>query len=58
VRTVERNVKFRSSPTEADLCTAENVMLSEDPREDTKLVKTSLRSLCTLFFFFTTNDNK
>jgi len=58
VPTVERNAKFRSSPTEADLCTAENAMLNEDPHEDTKLVKTSLRSACTRFFLFTTNDNK
>ena len=56
--TVERNAKFHSSRTEADLCTAENVMLNEDPHEDTKLVKRCLRSVCTRFFLFTTNDNK
>jgi hypothetical protein len=35
--TAERNVKFPSSQTEADQCTAENVTLNEDPREDIKL---------------------
>jgi len=35
--TVVRNVRFRSNLTEADPYTAENVMLKEDPREDTKL---------------------
>ena len=58
VPTVERNAKFRSSPTEADLCTAENVILNEDPHEDIKLIKRSLRSVRTHFFPFTTNDNK
>jgi hypothetical protein len=31
---VERNAKFPSNLMEAGQCTAENVMLSEDPRED------------------------
>jgi hypothetical protein len=35
--TVERNAKFHSSQTEAGQCTAENVTLNEDPREDIKL---------------------
>ena len=35
---VVRNVKFRSSLTEADPYTVENAMLNEDPREDTKLI--------------------
>jgi hypothetical protein len=34
---VERNVKFPSSPTEADPYTAENVILNEDHHKDTKL---------------------
>jgi hypothetical protein len=36
--TVERNAKCRSNQTEADQCTAENVILSEDPREDIRLI--------------------
>jgi hypothetical protein len=35
---VERNVKFRSNQTEADQSTAKNVTLSEDRREDIKLI--------------------
>ena len=37
---VDKNVKFPSSPTQADLYIAENVMLNEDPREeiDIKLI--------------------
>jgi hypothetical protein len=38
VRNAARNVKFLSSPTEADQYTAENAMLKEDPREDIKLI--------------------
>ena len=34
---VERNAKFRSSLMEAGQYTAENVILSEDPREDIRL---------------------
>ena len=34
---VVKNVKFRSNLTEADPYTAENAILNEDPREDTKL---------------------
>ena len=30
---VDKNVKFHSNLTKADLYTAENVMLNEDPRE-------------------------
>jgi hypothetical protein len=37
VQTVERNAKFLSNQTEADLYTAENAILNEDPHEDTKL---------------------
>jgi len=37
VLTAERNVKFPSNPMEANQCTAENVILNEDPQEDTKL---------------------
>lgn len=38
VLNVEKNVKFLSNLTEADLYTVENVILVEDPREeDTKL---------------------
>jgi hypothetical protein len=37
---VDKSVKFHSSLTQADLYTAESVMLNEDPREeiDTKLI--------------------
>ncbi len=37
---VEKNVKFRSNLTGADLYTVENVILNEDPREevDIKLI--------------------
>jgi len=35
---VERNVKFPSSPTEADRYTAENAIQNEDPQEDIKLI--------------------
>ena len=37
---VDKNVKFRSNLILADLYTAENVMLNEDPREeiDIKLI--------------------
>ncbi len=54
--TVERNVKFRSSQTEVGLCIVESVMLSEDRREDIKLIRSYLRSL-SCFSFFTVNDN-
>lgn len=37
VLTAARNVKFLSSPTEADQFTAENVSLNEDRHEDTSL---------------------
>jgi hypothetical protein len=36
--TVERNAKFPSNQTEADQYTAENVTLSEDHREDIRLI--------------------
>ena len=37
---VDKNVKFPSNPTQADLYIAENVTLNEDPREeiDIKLI--------------------
>ena len=40
VLNVDKNVKFLSNPTQADLYTAANVTLNEDPREeiDIKLV--------------------
>jgi len=34
---VEKNVKFPSNPTEADLYTVENVIPNEDPREETDI---------------------
>jgi len=34
---VEKNVRFPSNLTEANPYTAENAILNEDPREDTKL---------------------
>ncbi len=34
---VVKNVRFHSNLTEADPYTAENAILSEDPREDIKL---------------------
>ena len=34
---VVKNVKFPSNLTEANLYTAENAILSEDPREDIRL---------------------
>jgi hypothetical protein len=34
VLNVDKNAKFLSSQTQADLCTAESVMLNEDPREE------------------------
>jgi len=52
VRTVERNVKFRSSRTEADLCTAKNVMLNEDHHEDTKFIGNIFALLAHTFLFF------
>jgi len=38
VLTVVKNVRSPSNLTEADPYTAENVILNEDPREDTKLI--------------------
>ena len=38
-QTAERNVKFRSSQTQAGQFTAVNVTLNEDHHEDTKLIK-------------------
>jgi hypothetical protein len=36
--TVVKNVKFPSNLTEVDPYTAENAILNEDPKEDTRLV--------------------
>ena len=46
VLNVDKNVKFLSNQTLADLYTAENVMLNEDPREeiDTRLLGANLCS--------------
>ena len=38
MQTVERNAKFLSNPTEADLYTAENAILNEDRPEDIRLI--------------------
>ena len=38
---VDKNAKFHSNLTEADLYTAENVMLNEDPREEIDIKLTS-----------------
>jgi hypothetical protein len=54
VQTVERNAKFLSNQTEADLYTAENAILNEDPHEDTKLTGNIFVPFCTLFSFFLT----
>jgi len=49
---VDKNVKFPSNLILADLYTAENVMLNEDPREeiDIKLISSNLFSLFNLFY--------
>ena len=49
--TVERNVKFHSSQTAADLCIVENVILNEDHHEDIKL-SGSIFALFSLVFLF------
>jgi hypothetical protein len=41
VPNVDKNVKFLSNLTEADLYTAENVILDEDPREEVDIRLTS-----------------
>jgi hypothetical protein len=41
VPNVDKNVKFLSNLTEADLYTAENVILDEDPREEVDIKLTS-----------------
>jgi len=41
VPNVEKNVKFPSNLMEADLYTAENVILVEDPREEADIKLTS-----------------
>jgi len=38
---VDKNVKFLSNLTQADLYTAENVTLNEDPREEIDIKLTS-----------------
>ena len=51
---MERNAKFLSNQTEADLCTAVNAILNEDPHEDIKLTGNIFVPFCTLFSFFLT----
>ena len=58
MQTVERNAKFLSSPTEADLYTAENAILNEDHHEDIRLTGNIFVIFLTLFSLFNTNDNK
>ncbi len=41
VLNVDRNVKFRSSLTQADLYIVENVMVNEDPQEEIDIKLTS-----------------
>ena len=41
VLNVDRNVKFLSSLTQADLYIVENVMVNEDPREEIDIKLTS-----------------
>ena len=48
MQTVERNAKFLSNPTEADLYTAENAILNEDHHEDIRLIS----SIFVLFAHF------
>jgi len=52
---VVKSVKFRSNLTEADPYTAENAILNEDPREDTKL--TSQKSSIPLLHTFSFHSN-
>ncbi len=40
VLNVDKNVKFHSNLTKADLYTVENVMLNEDPREEVDTKRT------------------
>ena len=49
---VNKNVKFHSNQTEADLYIAENVTLNEDPREEIIDIKlqASIYSQLNLFF--------
>ena len=58
MQTVERNAKFLSNPTEADLYTAENAILSEDHHEDIRIIRNVFTLFAHFFLFFITNDNK
>ncbi len=55
VLNVDKNVKFHSNQTEADLYIAENVMLNEDPREEIIDIKlqASIYSQLNIFFITT-----
>jgi hypothetical protein len=53
VQTVERNAKFLSNPTEADLYTAENAILNEDHREDIRLISSIFVLLAHFFLLLT-----
>jgi len=51
VLNVDKNVKFRSNPTQADPSIAENVMLNEDPREEIDIkLQASIYSQHVIFF--------
>jgi len=52
VLNVDKNVKFHSNQTEADLYIAENVMLNEDPREEIDIkLSASIYSQHAIFFY-------
>jgi len=52
VLNVDKNVKFRSSQIQADLYTAENVMVNEDPREEIDIkLQSSIYSQHMIFFY-------
>jgi len=52
VPNADRNVKFPSNLTEADLYTVENVIPNEDPREEVDIkLTTNIYSRYTIFFY-------
>ena len=51
VLNADKNVKFLSSQTPADLYIAENVTQNEDPREETDTKLKSLESEYSIFYF-------
>jgi len=51
---VNKNVKFHSNQTEADLYIAENVTLNEDPREEIVDIKLQASTYSQLNLFFIT----